>query len=542
MSDWLQPVLRPPEWYKGTVRIVVTETVDPDGALCRWMSPDFEAMGHQVVILPVQEGIHRLGASAWRMLLLELGRAFRPDLVIGIPPYDYLDATTANALREGGARLLAFGFDDAVFLDDWRRSGALDTVFDDYAAIYDVYATTCAAFVAEARDRGHDRFVTTRWAMSLPESPAPPPARIPPRAVLAGRAYPTRIALVKALAEAGIPVVVRGFGWPEVPDLPAGVDAGGYVDGEAFRRLFRDGVVISTADWETSHVPMVKARVLETAFSGACQVAAWAPELEDHFPSDEVASFRDIDELIAVLRRLLSAPEERAARASAAQTHALAAHTWRQRFGELLGEMRERGRPAADSSPTDTRCVAYAVLMQGLASTAEATGRPAAAARFYALAARAGAGEAAELGTARCRFALGDADVAETLIPLWPRLEASLHAGQRSLYAGVRSPVVGVAQGHNRFMNPAVEAQALAWMALVRAGDLDHAVKQVATERDPDRLVQVAALLGPEPGAERFFEALYGAAVVAQPRQTRATWEANVTTWRRWLAAREAGD
>jgi hypothetical protein len=50
------------------VRIAITETLDPDGALARWASPDLMAMGHHVVPLPTQELAPVLGAhglSAW---------------------------------------------------------------------------------------------------------------------------------------------------------------------------------------------------------------------------------------------------------------------------------------------------------------------------------------------------------------------------------------------------------------------------------------------------------------------------------------------
>ncbi|MBH25151.1 MAG: hypothetical protein CMH57_12000 [Myxococcales bacterium] len=521
------------------MRILLSETVDPDGAMCRWMSPDLEAMGHQVVVVPTQEAIHRLGVSGHQLLLLELVERWRPDLILVHPPYDHLNPEVCARLRGGGARLVTFAFDDDIFLDDWRASGAWGDLLEALRQMADLALTTSTR--AAAASGGVVRAI--RWAMSPPELPPASPQE-PGRVVLVGRAYPGRVALVRRLAEANVPVLVRGHGWERQEPPGGSVDLGGGVDADTMWSLYRSGgVVLTTGGWEGRDVPMVKIRVLETAFAGACQVVAWSPDLGGYFTPEEVPSYRSEEELLTRLDELLSDPEARARCAAASRARALAEHTWETRFEEVLEGLRRAGRPARDSAPGPVGCAAYALLMQGLAITAEATRRYGAAAAFYGHASAAGAGVSARLGWCRSRFQQGAAaEAAAGLEALIGELDEAVHPGAARLHVHVNSPVVGSGLGVARLLSPGVEARAF-WLSALARVDEAKALAALAAMDDDDVVVQVASLLSPEEGTARgFWLALMKRALAASPRTLRQAQRERAPGWRAWVEGVERDD
>src|SRR5262249_14569652 len=142
--------------------------------------------------------------------------------------------------------------------------------------------------------------------------------------VLVGRAYQRRKDLVQTLREAGVRVETRGPGWPE-----------GFATREQMLDLYsRAAIVLTTADWESLAVPMVKHRLLDTAMLGAFQIAQEAPDLRGYFDEHQVPSFANSDELVVKVKQLLA--EDCRPRARAARQRALDGHTWTRRFSELI--------------------------------------------------------------------------------------------------------------------------------------------------------------------------------------------------------------
>src|SRR5262249_25140735 len=116
----------------------------------------------------------------------------------------------------------------------------------------------------------------------------------------------------------------RGLGWPE-----------GLVTRAQMLDLYsRARVVLTTADWESHAVPMVKHRLLDTAMLGAFQIAQEAPDLRGYFDEHQVPSFAGSDELIAKVKPLLA--EDCRPRARAARERSIREHTWTRRFPELV--------------------------------------------------------------------------------------------------------------------------------------------------------------------------------------------------------------
>lgn len=413
-------------------------TIDPDGAMHDWV--DLPA-GWELIRIPTQEAVHLIGVHAYQELLVELCEREQPHVLVTHPPYDWLDERSAERIRATGTRLVAYAFDDEIF-----AAGYDDATRTAIARMYDRYATT------------HD----VRWAT------APLPALAHTDApdvdvALVGHAYARRQALVDALRAAGLRVETRGAGWP-----------GGYVSRADMLALYaRSAVVLTTADWESHAVPMVKYRLVETAMLGAFQVAQGAPDLRGYYPADEVPSFVDADELVERVRAALADPVARRRSADAARARTLAEHTWRVRFPQLVDGLTFA---APDAVPTDRRARLLDQLLIALASRAETSGRLAAAAALYGeCIGRDPAQTTAHAGLGRCLRDLGEPERAVE------HLRAAADGPQPVCAGGVhaRLPGFGIGTGLGRLgqLPPRAEAIAIACATLVESGRTPEAVR-----------------------------------------------------------------
>ena len=120
------------------LRAVISETMDPDGAMFRFLSPDLEQLGYEVLRVPTQQAIRLLGPREYQQLLVEIAHTFRPHVMFVHPPYDYLSLQTAAAIRQVGVRLVGFAFDDSIFLPMLRASGQLEAAARDIHEAFDL--------------------------------------------------------------------------------------------------------------------------------------------------------------------------------------------------------------------------------------------------------------------------------------------------------------------------------------------------------------------------------------------------------------------
>jgi len=409
-------------------------TIDPDGAMHDWVDlPD----GWQLTRIPTQEAVHLIGIPAYQDLLVDLCEREAPHVLVTHPPYDWLDARTAERIRATGTRLVGYAFDDEIFAGN--------------------YDTATRAALAKA----YDRYATTRdirWA-TAPLPPLSPAANPDIDVVLVGQAYDRRHALVDALRAAGFRVVTRGSGWSH-----------GYIARDAMLELYAgSAVVLTTADWEAHAVPMVKHRLLDTAMLGAFQIAQDAPDLRSYFPADEVPSFTSATDLVDSVRAALADPAARRGSADAARTRALAEHTWRTRFPQLIDGLTFSPRDAAGRSQLLDQ------LLIALASRAETSGRLAAAHALYAeLLRRAPDQATAHAGFGRCARDLGDH--AGALEHLRTAAAASQPIAAAAVHA--RLPGFGIGAGLGRLaqLPPSAEPIAIACATYAELGRIDDAV------------------------------------------------------------------
>lgn len=161
-------------------------------------------------------------------------------------------------------------------------------------------------------------------------------------ALLLGRVI-DRVRIARALDRAGIPLALYGLGWERYPDLVRLTR--GVVAGEALRDVYQSSrVVLHVHTHLNLHL-----RVFEAIASGGLVIARSTPD--DHEPGqvaehlalgDELVTFTDEDELLALVRRAFADEPWRQERIAAGQRRVLAEHTYAHRARAILGRLRAR--------------------------------------------------------------------------------------------------------------------------------------------------------------------------------------------------------
>lgn len=499
------------------MRLLVTETLDPDGAMHRWCTPDLVALGHVALPLPTQELAPLLGPDGLAAWILAVAEHLRPDLVLLCPPYDHVSRATLKKLSELSAQSVAYCFDEPLFAMGPRRAAGLAAYGHRFATAPDRVAT----LPQPAR--------WLRWAAS--PAAFEPRVELPERwrealtgaLVLVGRPYQRRVELVSGLAERGVPVVVFGHGWGGSPGLETWPGAGnpkvgGALTGpEMHAVLAGAGLVLTTGDWEGQALPMVKYRLLEAALCGAPQVVQRSPDLESYFEiGSEVAAYETVEELAEEALALLRDTTRAAAMARRARARALREHTWSVRFGELLEAVGgAEGAHAAKSSSLIPP--AYLAGLALIGHDAERRGAARLAEAAFSLWERLAPNPTASAGLARLGAGADDARRALAHLEGDPRSTSGLYA---------RLPTtVGTGLGQVGFLDPSPELLAMRISALLDVGDagdtsaLGEADGIIAQLREqPELLVATAAVLVPEGSGESAsrWRALFAAALEAR--------------------------
>jgi spore maturation protein CgeB len=177
----------------------------------------------------------------------------------------------------------------------------------------------------------------------LPEACNPrwhSPIDVPTRPVIAvvGNLYPSRMALLRRLHEAGIPLTIhcgsvsrwaRGMLPPQLRPNPP-------VFREKKSRVFRGAAAVLN-NLYPAEMHGVNARLFEATAAGGAVLCERRPVLADLFdPDTEVVPFSDFAELVASARELLAAPELARKIGDAASRRAHAEHTYEHRLPAIL--------------------------------------------------------------------------------------------------------------------------------------------------------------------------------------------------------------
>jgi len=273
----------------------------------------------------------RLAAPNGRRVLTYLERAAEPfDLVIGQMWGGYIDGTALDEARERfGVLVVNIGMDDRHAYD--LRKGARRIGTRLLAPHIDLHATAApetvhwflcegvaACFFPEASD---------------PRLFAPRPEVVPDVDVgFVGQRYGIRARLVERLRAAGVDVAAYGSGW-EAGRLPV----------DDVPLLFaRARIVLGVGTiGHSERLLALKLRDFDATMAGACYLTQDNPDLHPLFvPDEEIACYRDADDLVRRVRGLLAEPARREEIGRRARARALRDHTWARRFGDLFAVLR----------------------------------------------------------------------------------------------------------------------------------------------------------------------------------------------------------
>lgn len=157
--------------------------------------------------------------------------------------------------------------------------------------------------------------------------PRPPPVNRPLGVSFIGSRYGQRVEMIARLRGKGIPVVVRGKGWPE-----------GSVTQEEMLRIYQSSLLTLGFGFiaDTDRVGL-KGRDFEVPLSGCAYLTSHNPDLAACFEEGkEILFYRDDNDLIERVKYYLAHPREAKAVGLAGRERALREHTWERRWRALI--------------------------------------------------------------------------------------------------------------------------------------------------------------------------------------------------------------
>lgn len=180
--------------------VLASESWNPNSVFFQWLSPAFRTAGGAVASLPAVEAVHLLGPELYRQTLLRIVAELQPQVLLTLPPLDFLDAPCSEAIQASGTRLIAW-LDGSCL--DWSAER-----LDDLRRRHDRIVTPVPALAARMPDTLLVPWTLTPESVSVrgPDVPRADVALIAPRT-------PEREALAMALAAKRHHIVCAGEGW-----------------------------------------------------------------------------------------------------------------------------------------------------------------------------------------------------------------------------------------------------------------------------------------------------------------------------------------
>jgi spore maturation protein CgeB len=285
-------------------------------------------------VLAKARGVARRQAVRWLLRRIAMAQLdeFGPD-VLYCQNLDFLSRAQLDRIRARGILVAGQIASPAPGDDQLRGYDLILTSFPHFVPRFralgvqseELRLAVDARVLDRVRDRGGD-----------PAPTAPREHEI----VFVGGVHPTVHRRGTELLErlcARYPIAVWGYG---ADALPAGSAIRRSYRGEAWGlemyRVLADARVALNRHIDVAEGHANNMRLYEATGMGAALLTDAGSNLSDLFsPSREVAAYRDLDELVATLDRLLGDDEERLAIASAGQRRTLNEHTFERRMEEL---------------------------------------------------------------------------------------------------------------------------------------------------------------------------------------------------------------
>jgi len=269
--------------------------------------------------------------------IVETAKAFGPDLMFALAQAP-LSEPPLTALRAAGVPTAFWFVENSRVITYWR----------EIAPHYDrFYAIQSGAFLDDLRGAGaaHPAYL--------------PMACDPVAHALVTLSDEERVHLAADVSFAGSPYLNRrhvftsltdfdfklwGDGWQHTPLAAHAPGGAAWLDDQELTRIAaatRINVNLHSAAHTTGLDPTpdyVNPRTFELASSHAFQLVDARHPLRELFEPDEVVSFRDVNELRALVSHYLAHDDERAAIATRARARALRDHTYVQRIRRVIAE------------------------------------------------------------------------------------------------------------------------------------------------------------------------------------------------------------
>jgi spore maturation protein CgeB len=298
--------------------------------------PALRRLGHDVVHF---ESWRRNGYKSFAELNVDFLKTVEqenPDLIFCVLMHYELWLETLETVRRSCPAIIINWSTD----DSWKYAQFSRLV----SPVFDLYATTYPAALAQSKMDGLTNFRLTQWAADAGRLADPLPARQCRYDVsFVGSAYGNRPRWIAELKKRGIDAACFGHGWPNGP-VPA-ADIPGIIRESVISLNFGDsGLVLRGIFPRRSR--QIKARVFEVPGAGGFLMTENADKLESFYiPGEEIAVFDGIDDLTDKIKHFLAHPNERDEIARAGHARTRHEHTYDLRFQNLLKNATRSSRP-----------------------------------------------------------------------------------------------------------------------------------------------------------------------------------------------------
>lgn len=310
--------------------------------------------GVEVIEYPY-DPIIRLGKRAFNEKLLALVQKEKPDLVFAFMFTDELELETLQKIKNITTSV-------AWFADDhWR----LDNYSHYYAPYFTWVVTTYSRAPERYREYGVRNVIRSQWACN-PRAWRPVAVERDIDVAFIGQYTSARGREVAALRKRGIPVWVRGFGWPEGrltgEEMVEGfsrtkINLNFNVPPERWRlkllaRLFlrrSTGRIVldlprfidNFRSWRNMKIPQIKARPFEVLACRTFLISGFADDMDTYYKDGKEIVYYDgtPDDLAKKIKYYLEHPKERERIASAGYERTIRDHTYEKRFRDLFKQI-----------------------------------------------------------------------------------------------------------------------------------------------------------------------------------------------------------
>jgi spore maturation protein CgeB len=257
--------------------------------------------------------------------LLRIARKFCPNIVLSLTR-EYTSYVLAELKQISDAVMILWWGDTPA---NARRWGMMDRSWD-LVFLKDATAVQKTRLVRDDVYLLHEA-MNPRWHKPLV-------TQSNQSVVVAGNWYAFRQALVRRLMSDGVDVALYGssppyWSFPEIREA----HSGRYIVRDEKSRIFGEALACLNS-FQYSEGNSLNCRAFEIAGAGGLQLIEHRPAIEQCFePGKELLVFRTYEELLDLIERARSVPEEMLRIREAGARRALAEHTYRHRLETILG-------------------------------------------------------------------------------------------------------------------------------------------------------------------------------------------------------------